>query len=512
MSSRTEEVRLKTVWDTADAEKGGKRIEKIMGNIEKASDRLNKKHGGKAGGGDFAMGLRDLAEGRGINALQRFGHTIGATAGRLAAYMIALKAAGAATSWFREQVEKTDSAHERLQATFEKSNRGDRFSSSAEGSASLSARIREKDAQLKEETEQQSNLQFMGDSQKSMMEKRFGPGNMRWGRGLAQMYQGGRDFLGLPTFEQQQHSSEQRGAVAGDARQNFINQRSKSYREGAENQATISLGDPLDAKEKEITLEKELAELKEKNEGASEADLKFVRQKYDYQLRGLKAERELRDTKRKELQDEAGFKSTGTSRFQMSLRTATMRRRNAENAMGHVGLGSQAFHEQNQNALDASNDQRSALQSRYLNPNGTRRRARDIHRDFRRDRKEEKARQKFLRSIDRGGFDPETGKRHATGQAIHDQAQEDQYMGDQWGEGGLETGHLKTGHLETGHLRAGRSSGLDERDWMNQFRRNDDQIPESTISGGAGISEMHETLKSMHAMHDARLPSQTIGV
>jgi hypothetical protein len=405
MSERTEILRIKTILETGDAEKAAKRIEKLLENIDKAADKAKGGKHGKGGDSNFAMGMRDLAEGRGVNAMQRFGHAIGATAGRLVVYMAAIRAAGAAVRWFREEVGKTDTAHDRLQATFEKTNRADRFSSSAEGPESLSKRIQEKLDQEKAEVEQQSSAKFLGDSQHRMLNEHFGLGNMRWGRGLAQGYQAGRDFFGLPTHEDQQHSSEQRGLVAGKSRQEFVNQRSQSYADQARIAKLNGPGNnPLDAKKEELEVERKLAIVKQKAEpDASPEDLKNLKERYNTLRSILLVEEEMEKKHYNDASSLLGIEGSNASKFQRGASANRYNTQRASSLLTSGLLNTQQRRTEQLNQLRYKNERRDMLSERYLQPDGRRRRWADVQRDFRNDRNSARRSGRFFNKLEADG-------------------------------------------------------------------------------------------------------------
>jgi hypothetical protein len=84
MATQTEELRTVFTWDTKDVDKGVQRVERAMTRLQEAEKKTAAKATPGAGNGNFAYGVRDLSEGRTLNAMQRFGHVIGSNAGKIA--------------------------------------------------------------------------------------------------------------------------------------------------------------------------------------------------------------------------------------------------------------------------------------------------------------------------------------------------------------------------------------------------------------------------------------------
>lgn len=429
MSTRTEEVRTVFRWDTTDVDRGVKRMETALDRVKQAEKGAARNgHGSNGSGNNLAMGVRDLAEGRGVNAMQRFGHTIGATAFRLAGYMLALRAAGEATRYLREEMEKTDTASRRLEASFLASNRTMTFSTTGEGTGSIGGKIEALQASQKEEKEHQSGAASAGAMLDAM--KRGNP----LSAAAAHAIEAYSAFQGKRSPQEEQAASEQRGAeYAKEEKRHKGLYRSSLYGEaaGARFAAPGHDNDPFSGRRRTLDLqeEKELSEVKKVMGEQDEASLQIVREKYEWLRKTVDAEERIVHSRHNAQSRQLAIQGGGQAAFGKKLSLAGDRVAESQRLLAGDDLTAEQRRGEQLNLQRAQNDQREAIMGRFLNPDGSKRRHGAILRDFRRDRREEKLRNRFLRQFERGGFDPATGRRVTT----HSDGGESRLRGDEVG-------------------------------------------------------------------------------
>lgn len=414
MSTRTEEVRTVFTWDTADVDKGVKRVESALDRLQQAEKKGGTKGHGGANGNNFAMGVRDLAEGRGVNAMQRFGHTIGATAARLSIYMLALRATGEALRFVREEMERTGAASRNLENDFVASNRSTNFTTTGSGTGTIGSQIIGLTESQRKENEQQSGLATAADMLDAM--KKGNP----LSQAAAASMELWNSLQGKRSPKEELAASKGRGAVYAKEQERLRGLYSNSLY-GEAKQARLTApghdNDPFAAKRHELDLAEQVAEAEAKKVGASEQDLELVKERFDYLRKTVDAEERLAARKQEFQRQQLASRFSGASSFNKSLTQSTQQVNESRALLDSDDLTMAQRRSEQLNLQRAEGERREAVMGRYLNADGTKRRQGAINADFRRDRREERRRNRFLRLYDRGGFDPETGHRRATGDA-----------------------------------------------------------------------------------------------
>lgn len=434
--SQAQEVRTIFTWDTSDVDKGVKRMEQAMERVKKSNEDTGKKlKDGHGNDSNFGMGLRDLAEGRGVNALQRFGHALGATALRLSAYMMAAKLAGEAIGHLNEQMEKVDSNSRQLETSFVGNNRRSTFATAGMGSGELAGlRVQNLEA-LKAENEHQGETENVIEAQKPSW---YNVPGVLMSAGTSVF----RDLQGKRTPEQERAASEARAKVYAGEQSRLHGLYSASLESQAHQAQYNAPGDynaPYQAKARELDLQRELEISNAKAADASKEDLLNIERRYEYLQKTVTAESHLGGARfenaRKLLEIEGG----NGSKFGRGLASTNERMRQSRDLLNSGNLTVEQRNAEELNLQREGNAQREQLMGRYLNPDGTARNPAAIQRDFLKDSAEARARGRFLRRFEAGGYDPVTGRRRATG--------------DRPGSGlhssGLTTGHLQGASMAT---------------------------------------------------------------
>ncbi len=411
--STPQEVRQTWIWDTGSVEKGEKVITRAYERTI-AAEKAARRHGAGGGGGggnNFAMGIRDLAEGRGLNAMQRFGHVIGGTALRLAGYMLAVRAAGEATRYLREELEKTDSASKRLEASMVVSHRTAIGSSSAEAPASLSAKIAASREGTAAENEQQVNIQRVKDTIDKGVQS-----NNPFSVGVHGTHHMLRVLMGHRSQKEEIEASKERGAMHSKNMDRYRGMRSMAYGRETEIAAMNGPGgNPHDAKVLELKTQRQLELSQAATNELTKEDILNIKKRYEILIKTAEAEHSIFLGRQAYRSENTAIQHSARSAFSKSTASTAARMRQSQSMIDSGLLTDPQRIEEENNLQQARGQNRDAIMARYLNPDGTKRRHGAILRDFRKDRRTERLQARFQRRYDAGGIDPETGRAVVTG-------------------------------------------------------------------------------------------------
>lgn len=453
--SFSEELRTVFKWDTGDVDKGAQRVERALDRVQKAENRT---------GGGNRSGLGGLGARLGIAAVVAAGAHRG-------------------VSLLREELEKTDRAADRLQASFQALNRTNTFTTRASGTAALSAQIGASDEQVRGEKEQQADVSTAIGIRDAA----------RNGNPLSRLaekaYDRYREFLGKTTLEANKLSSELRAKIVDKDANRMAGERSAAYSDELaieRMRAPGSGNNPYDAKRKELAVSEELAVQEAEKAKASAKDLGNIRARYIVLRNTVYAEEAIAKARFQNASARLSVDGSARSPLAKQLKNAADAKAQSQALIASGNLTQEEERAERLNIQRAENDNKAALESRYLNPDGSRRKQSAIMRDFRKDRSSERKRARFFKQVEKGGFDPETGRRRVTGDTPG--------------------GGLRSGGLEDGPAGGGlRTGGLGSSDWGAAFPRKatTKEKPAAQTPESAHLGKIHDVL-------DKRLPKATL--
>lgn len=460
-------------------DKGVQRMEKAMSRVRDSQDRTQRDL--KQSSHDkpnFMQAFRDFSEGRTANAMARMGGNMALIGS------IGLIAANRVRE-LHEQISELTTVSQQYADQSAKSNRAALFKIPENGSSGLAAeraaaeeRLKAGDQALKAIDDKtdfaQSPVfatgyratqaldkglgaagQFLGEKGVDTLANLIMPG---FGGGLSRSLGLGKSMMAMGHFTPIEDARNQ-AELTQDANRKTLNAVAGKYTRSLELERDTAAShapgtDPLDAHRRELQLQKqsELAAAGAAN--ASEKDKKIIEERYAILEKTIDAEEELNRIRFQSQSSLAGIEGSARSAFSKSLASSAEKRREAQERIKSGLLSPEENRAAQLQMFRAENATRDTIQSRYLNPDGTRRSESDIQADFRNDRAQERAAGRFRKIYDAGGFDPRTGRRRATG--------------DKPGSG-LHTGSLGAGPAGGG-LR-GASMALGDEDWNHLFPR-----------------------------------------
>lgn len=171
----------------------------------------------------------------------------------------------------------------------------------------------------------------------------------------------------------------------------------------------------------------------------SEKDRDVIHQRYDILSKTLTLEHNIANVRFATSSQALQLTGSGASPFAKGLGAAGFQVQSSQALLNSGMLTEEQAREEGLRMHGAWNSQRAALMDRYLRPDGRRKREHEIQRTFRMERNAARRRNAFLRRVDRGQFNMETGRRASSPLS-----------------GGL---GLHLGSLDTGHLPRGAFSG-----------------------------------------------------
>ncbi|MEA3211329.1 MAG: hypothetical protein QOE70_4386 [Chthoniobacter sp.] len=422
MSDQT--VRTTFVWDTNSVEKGAQTYEKAMDRVHGAGKGNGNGRGGIPGGSaNLIQGVKDLAEGRTMFGVHRLSHAIGGigvTAGFAAA---GIAAVGAAMHRLNKDTEAANKAGERLAQTFQGSSRDATFASAADGPQALGRKAQDSLNQINGEREQQGKLQDTA---------RLRDSNPVW-QGVGKFYDNAiagvrqSDFMtGLfgeqknPKQLQQESEMREKGSAKDFAKLRGLGEESYAHQASAARfNAPGAENNPFEARRAELALQEKQEDLAARELHMSDKSLALIKERYSWLRKGVAAEEALAKSRHESQSRELTIQGSARSGFQKSLATSQERQAQSRDLLASGNLTTAQQRAEGLNLQRAENEERETLMGRYLNPDGTRRRAGEINRDIRADRRGERLRGRFLKNLANGAIDPVTGRRRTTVGGLH---------------------------------------------------------------------------------------------
>jgi hypothetical protein len=522
MAVRTEEVRTVFTWDTSDTDKGVRRLETALKRAKDAQNGTRQTLARHGKDSDFALGMRDLAEGRGVNAMQRFGHTLGSTALRLSAYMLAIRAAGESTRYLREEMEKTDAAARANEQAFVGHTRAAQAATSGQKPATLTGNIKAMDDAHQAENDLQVGAARAAEMLKAM--KKDNPLSAATAAAIEAVH----SFQGKRSPEEESEAAGGRADYYARQGGRLRGLRSESFGHETEIAGLQGpMGNPYDAKRKELELQEKIEHSEAKAAGVGKKDLEQIKERFRILRETVTAEEAIFNQRVTFRRGQLGIERSAMASFGKNLALSSDSRRNSMSLIASGNLTEpEAAAEQN-NVFAAENRTRQILQSRYLNADGSMRRGGAINRDFRTDRREERRRGRFNRMMDRGLIDPVTGRRKTGGDAAGSGLRTGGLGAGPAGPG-LQTGSLSDytnfgsalePRLGSSHLELSGRMATSDNEWRKMFPKAGQKAssalevygpPMPTKADGAAAGGNTDTkgIGDLHQLLDRRLPKE----
>ena len=361
---------------------------------------------------NIGWSIRDLIEGRTGYAFVRMTKALGGLA--VAGYGVyrAFKA-------MNDEVKKAHQQNDALQDTWQKMSYTNAFSTSSESGAALRTKRAGLDTQIGAERSNQMDILNKDRFWKSVPilgQMREGYDLMRKDIGDSALGQA----LGIGP-------SKTRGEISDESAKRQMElqkERYTNFKLGISSEqnkldlarASTGSGDPLEAKRKELEIQKQLEISQAKQEQASKDEVFYIGLKYDVLEAGLKKQ-EVARTRQFELSKrEAMLQGSSGSALTKTLGAAKMNRDEAEWQLENGRLNPQERHAAQMQFIAADAAIRGGLASRYIDPvTGKKIRNSVIQKQFRNERNAARRMAAFQRRVDRGEFNLETGRRTGGG-------------------------------------------------------------------------------------------------